>query len=200
MDNKPIIAVDIDEVLTPHFQDLIDWYNKQYGTRLTLANNHPKTPEGWGTESIEEAVKRVQEFFDTEQFRQSEPFNEAKNAAKQLSQKYDLVIITARDTIVEKITRDWISKHFPELFSDVHFAAMYSLDNRAKPKSEIAKMIGVDYLIDDSLEHITSSAAEGIKGLLFGEYPWNQVGELPEGVTRVKDWPEILEYFDGQAQ
>lgn len=194
--NKPMIAVDIDEVLTPHFQDLINWYNLQYGTKLTLTDNHPTDTSNWGTETIIEAVKRVQKFFETEAFKNSQPFAEAKNAVKLLSKNYEMVIITSRDTIIEKLTRDWLDHHFPELFRDAHFAAMYSLDNKARPKAVIAKDIGVEFMIDDSLEHITNAAKLGITGLLFGNYPWNQTDRLPGGVTRVKNWQEVLDYFD----
>lgn len=196
--NKPIIAVDIDEVLTPHFQDLIYWYNNQYGTKLTLANNHPKTVEGWGTNTIEEAVKRVHKFFETESFKNSQPFEEAVSATKRISEHYEMVIVTSRDTLVEQITREWLNDYFPKLFQEVHFTAFYSLNGKARSKASVAKDAGVSYMIDDSLDHIIAAAEMGIKGLLFGNYPWNQAETLPIGVARVKDWQGILEYFENE--
>jgi uncharacterized HAD superfamily protein len=72
------------------------------------------------------------------------------------------------------------------------------LPSQWRPKSEVCIELGVSYLIDDNLTAVTQTSAFGIKALLFGDYPWNQAKELPEGVTRVKNWQEVLEYFDGQ--
>jgi hypothetical protein len=35
--------------------------------------------------------------------------------------------------------------------------------------------------------------------IAFGDYPWHDRGELPEGVVRAKNWKEVLEYFDERA-
>jgi uncharacterized HAD superfamily protein len=196
MSEKPIIAVDIDEVLMPHFQDLINYYNRLYGTRLTLADNHPKDTKGWGTDSREEAIKRVQKFFETDEFKNSQPFEEAMESIKKLAERFTLVIVTSRDGIIEETTRNWLDKHFPQLFHDAHFTGLYSLDGGAKSKAGVAKEIKADYMIDDSFDHISQAAEHGIKGLLFGEYPWNNYQELPNNVVRVKDWHEVLEYFN----
>src|SRR5579872_2112511 len=98
--NKPTIAVDIDEVLMPHFQSLIDWYNGQYGTSLTLAHNHPTDPRPWGTKDISVAVKRVHAFFDTPEFLNSEPYGDSIEVLNKLGKTYELVVITSRDTII----------------------------------------------------------------------------------------------------
>lgn len=198
-ESKTVIAVDIDEVLMPHFQDLADWYNENYGTHLTLANNHPKNTEGWGTDSFEEAVRRVQKFLRSETFKNSQPFEEAKAAIRQLAKKYRMVVITSRDDLVRETTHLWLEKHFKDLFAETHFTAMYSLKGKAKHKADIAKEIGVNYLIDDSLEHIEKAVQVGITGLLFGDYPWQKVELIPKEVIRVKNWDAVLEYFDGRS-
>ena len=190
------IAIDIDEVLLPHFQDLITYYNRLYGTRLTLNDNHPKDVTNWGTDSREVAIRRVQNFFETEEFKNSQPFAEAIEAVRQLSTNFRLIIITSRDTIIEDITRKWLDEHFPELFKEVHFTSMYSLEGAGKSKGVVSKSANVDWLIDGSYEHICDATEQGIKGLLFGDYPWNQQASLPSGVVRVKDWYEVIRYFE----
>lgn len=193
------IAIDIDEVLLPHFQDLITYYNNLYGTNLTLADNHPKDVSRWGTDSRKTAIGRVQKFFETDEFKNSQPFIEAKHAVRELAHNFRLVVVTARDTIIEETTRDWLNQHFNELFQEVHFTSTYSLDGRERSKSDVAKAAQVDWLIDDSYEHILGAAKEGISGLLFGDYPWNQQKKLPENVLRVKDWSEVLSYFASRS-
>jgi len=192
---KKVIAVDIDEVLMPHFQDLINYYNELYGTELTLEDNHPKDSSRWGTKSMEEAVRRVEKFFDTDTFKNSQPFEEAIDAVSILSKQYTLVVITARDDIIEEMTRNWLDRHFQELFKTVHFTSAYNLEGKSRLKSEVAKSVNADYIIDDSFEHIESANKLGIKGLLFGDYPWNHDKVLPDGVIRVNNWDEVLKYF-----
>lgn len=197
-ENKPIIAVDIDEVLVPHFPGLISWYNSEYGTNLTLEHNHPKDSRPWGTENITQAIKRVHKFFDTPAFLNPTPYDDALEALRKLSERYVLVVVTARDTIVEKVTREWLETHFEELFQEAHFTASYNLEGKSQTKADVCLALGAGYLIDDSLDNITGVAEVGIRGLLYGHYPWNQSDRLHEGITRVKDWQEVLEYFDGK--
>lgn len=196
--NKPIIAVDIDEVLAPQFQDLIDWYNKMYGTKLTLADNYPKDPRPWGTNNVEVAVKRVHKFFETDGFKKQQPFQEAKAALKVLNKTYRLVVITGRDNMVKAVTKNWLDRHFTELFAEVHLTAVYSLEGKTQSKAKLMKDLGISYLIDDNLDHVIEAAHEGLKALLFGIYPWNRAEELTENITRVKNWQDVLEYFDNE--
>jgi 5'(3')-deoxyribonucleotidase len=192
---KPIIAVDIDEVLTPHFQGLIDWYNQKHGTNLTLKHNHPTDPRPWGTSDYNTAIKRVQKYFETPGFLNSKPYEESVVALKELQKSFNLVIITGRDNIIEEVTTKWLDKHYGKLFADVRFTARYSLGGREKSKAALLEEIGAEYLIDDALHNCISAVMAGVKALLFGCYPWNETKILPSGITRVKDWQEVLDYF-----
>jgi uncharacterized HAD superfamily protein len=195
--NKPVIAVDCDDVLLPHFENLIDWYNSTYGTNLELADNGNEELGKWGARSIEQAIRNVQAYFETDEFKNAEPMREASTSLLHLKKDYDLIIVTARDTIIEKTTRSWVNEHFTELFEDVHFAAKYSLEGKRRSKAEILRKTGAQYLIDDSLDNIQAALDEGMKAILFGNYPWNQLDTLPDGVVRCADWLAVLEYFDG---
>lgn len=63
-------------------------------------------------------------------------------------------------------------------------------------KGELAKSIGADYIIDDQIKHVLAAAELGIRGILFGDYAWNKADVLPDNVTRVNDWQEVLNYFE----
>ena len=193
---RPIIAIDIDEVLLPHFEGLIAWYNHKYGTDLTLAHNHPSDPRPWGTDSISEAIVRVQGYFQTESFRNEAPFEEAVEAMRRLSDDYELIVITARDVIIEQATRNWLAKNFDQVFREAHFTAHYSLTGMNRSKVDVAKEAGATYFIDDSLTTVLEVANAGIESILFGNYPWNQSKELPANVTRCRDWLAVQEYFN----
>lgn len=193
---RETIAVDIDDVLVPHVEDLITWHNREYGTDMDLVSYHSRDPKDWGSDTIEEAIKRVQKFFVTPDFLEAQPIEEALDALKKLSQRYELIVITARDGIIEEVTREWLDKHFPELFKEAHFTARFNLEGKSLSKADIGKNAGAQYLIDDTLDNVIEASKTGVTALLFGEYPWNQIDELPEGLIRLKDWQEVLEYFN----
>ncbi|HET9722026.1 MAG TPA: hypothetical protein VFP32_03285 [Candidatus Saccharimonadales bacterium] len=198
--SKSIIAVDIDDVLVPHAESLINWYNQKYGTKLTLAHNHSKDPKPWGTKTVEEAIKRVHEYIHSAALFKAKPMRESINVLKELSQTYELAIITGRDTIIEEETRRWLARYYPELFKSTHFTAIYNLEGKARSKADVCSQAEAAYLIDDSLDQAIEVSKRGVMVLLFGDYPWNQAKRLPKGITRVKNWQEVLEYFDGQAR
>lgn len=197
--SREVIAVDIDDVLVPHVQDLLAWHNREYRTNMTPDQYRSRDPKDWGAKTIKDAIQRVQKFFDTPDFLEAEPIAEAAEALEKLNDRYDLVVVTARDTIIEEATRRWLNSHFPSLFKEIRFTARLSIEKIGGAKSTIALTLNAKYLIDDALENAVDAAAAGIKVLLFGIYPWNETDSLPGGVTRVKDWQEVLEYFDGRS-
>lgn len=193
--SKPIIGIDIDEVLMPHFGDLISWYNAQFGTVLTLQDNHPTDPGNWGTDSFEAAVRRVHQFYDTQEFLTSEPFHEAQTALGELASNYELIVVTARDTILETVTTDWLEKHFAELFTQIHFTKHFNLEGKRRDKVEILREEQVKYFIDDSMQNVGLASDADVECILFGSYVWNQADILPINVTRCENWHEVLEFF-----
>ena len=196
---KPIIAVDIDDTLFPHFGDLISWYNANFGTSLTEYDNHPTDPENWGTDDVTVAIKRVQQFFRTEEFKNAKPFDNVQRVLSRLSERYELIVITARDDMIEQTTHKWLRSHFKDVFHEVHFTNNFSLHGKKRAKADIMKGLGVAYLIDDSLEHCSAAAQGGVEAILFGNYDWNQADLLPIGITRCLGWNQVQEYFDGKS-
>lgn len=195
---KPIIAIDIDDTLYEHFGALAQWYNKLYGTQLTLANNHPKGEgelEAWKVDSIEEAVRRVHGFYETVEHKEAVPYDEAVAVMPELAKKFQIVIVTARDTILEEFTHQWLKKHFAGLYDEVHFTSFYSLEGKSRSKQEVLEQVGASYLIDDSLPNCQAAIAAGAVAILFGDYPWNATEDVPAGATRCRNWNEIARYF-----
>lgn len=197
---KSTIAIDIDDTLFDHFKDLTTWYNKKYSTAIELADNHPKSDaelERWKADSIEQAVRRVHEFYDTRQYREAEPYSGALEVLPRIATMFKLVVVTARDMdVLEEFTQEWLKRHFNGLFSSVHFTAQYSLSGKSRTKLDVCRELGATLLIDDSLENCLQMVNDDRKALLFGTYPWNEVLELPSGVMRVRDWYEIERYLN----
>jgi hypothetical protein len=98
-----------------------------------------------------------------------------------------------------------IGRCFPGIFNgDIHYVGIWGsgahiLNKLRQTKAELCRELDIDYLIDDQLKHCIGVAEIGIRALLFGDYSWNQVNQLPKMVTRVKDWAAVLEYFNEQS-
>ncbi len=197
--NKPVIAVDFDDVLTPHHVGLLAWYNKSYGTKLTIANYHGLEPGPWGVRTDSEAILRVQKYFDSTEFKSEQPYDAAGEVLRQLADRYSLIVVTGRDHMIEEATKEWLTEHHPGLFVSIHFTAQYNLEGKSRSKADLVHSERIEYLIEDSLTNLKEVVAVGAKGVLFGDYPWNQTDSLPSGIVRCKDWQAVQEYFDGIA-
>ena len=191
---KPIIAVDMDDVLAQHAEAFVAFSNANYGTKLTKDTYDETWANFWKVE-WEEIERRAKEFHTPEGTFSYAKIEAAEPVLQALRGKYELVIVTARSENVIKATYAWLDKHFPDVFSDVHFVPIW-VPNNTVTKAQICQQIGAEYLIDDVLRHCNLAAQGGIQALLFGDYNWNK-GETEPIVRRVKDWQAVLEYFDG---
>jgi len=126
--------------------------------------------------------------------------SEAVEVLNKLKPDYELIVATARRSAEHMLTRDWIKKHYPAVFKDVHFAGIWDEITEHSPKKTKARLcreLGVDYLIDDQVKHCIGASGVGVKALLYGDYPWNNNTDLPDEIDRVLNWKEIDYYFAG---
>jgi 5'(3')-deoxyribonucleotidase len=198
---KPVIAVDIDEVLMPHFVDLKNYYNRTYGTKLTMAHNHSRDHDIWGAHSYGEVMVRLEKFFATGALEHSLPFASAAPAIKTLGDTYNLYVITSRPHSLHATTRKWLEDHFADLFTGVYFADYGATSTgSAKVKAAAISELNANFLIDDNPDDLTAAADLGIRGVLFGKYPWNRGYRLPQDTFQAKNWPEVVAFFGKLAQ
>lgn len=200
---KKTIAVDIDDVISAQNENMRLYANKKYGHSHTLEDY---LAEGsywgywggvWGV-SDEEQERRVQEYNHSGQLGRQAVVPGAVTAIKKLKERFNLIIITSRSDEHFEETHQWLAKHFKSAFQHVHFASVW--DNGEKTsKANICRAVGAGYLIDDNAEHCNLAAEAGIKPLLFGIYGWNRTEPMHKNVTRVKDWQEVLGYFDAEG-
>lgn len=103
-----------------------------------------------------------------------QPVPHAMDSLLQLKERYELHVVTSRQYAIQDATLAWISRHYPGLFSQVHFGNHYSREGKVRSKPEICKDIGAVLLIDDSLQYAYQCHSADIPVILFGEYAWNQ--------------------------
>lgn len=196
---KPIIAVDLDDVLTNNAQAFADFSNATWGTNLTADDFDEDWNIVWGTE-IEETQRRAELFHSDDVFDGFMHKEDALNVLTKLHKNYTLVIATSRREVVRGITESWLERHYAGLFSGVYFTGFFDgkhgVDALKKTKKDLVIEIGADYLIDDQPKHCFGAAEAGLRAVLFGDYRWNQVARLPKGITRCSNWPEVGQYFD----
>lgn len=186
---KPLIAIDVDDVLAEHNAGLANWHNKNFGTTHTAESYFSEWWADVWQISPELAEQRAQAFHEAREHRNLRPVPGAVAALKTLKQSYDLVVITVRRQLIIDDTAAWLNRHFPELFTAVRFIHFWDAKQKTT-KAEMCQALGARYFIDDSVKHCLQTAEMGIPTLLFGDRSWNQLPALPPGVQRVNNWPE----------
>jgi uncharacterized HAD superfamily protein len=198
---KPIIAFDIDDVLAANAEGFTAFSNEQWGTTLTAEDFSEDWITMWNV-SPEEMLRRSKVFHLSDTVARYKPYTEAIAILERLRATNDLRLVTSRQNALKDHTTLWVTTHFPDLFSDVHYSGIFddgSLTAHKRTKADVLEEIGAEYLIDDQLKHCIAAAERGIKAVLFGDYPWNQADTLPPGVRRCTSWKEVREYFDEQG-
>jgi uncharacterized HAD superfamily protein len=195
---KPVIAVDIDEVLFPLAPTFLNYYNEQSGTSITLDDMtsyylHEVTGEPRDVE-----LAKLEAYIDTEHHINSLPIDGALEAIKKLHARYSLIVVTSRAPFFGEHTKNFLEKHFTGLYDGFYNVHRSDIEHKDISKAQICKEISAIALIDDHLNYVLDAAKHGVECLLFGDYAWNQCEKLPDKVTRVKNWQEVLEHFDAK--
>jgi uncharacterized HAD superfamily protein len=197
--SRETIAVDVDDVVFPFVPPFVKYLGEQ---GIVVTPEHFTTYDLSQIYPIEKskAAKLVAKFVEAQHVL-IDPVPGSVEAIGKLSHRYEVDIMTARDKRFERLTRQWFAQHFPDSIRNIHVIdAHYAAGGSPAAKAEACLRLGVDYLIDDLPIYINEVAKVGVKTLLFGDYAWNRTAELHPSVTRVKNWQEVLEYFDGKAQ
>lgn len=201
--SRETIAVDIDDVAADENGGIREFVNREYGFNHTHEDYLEDGAYMGYWERIwqvdpDKAKEIYDAFVNSPDKASLKVIDGAIEAIDQLKQRYELVVITSREGAAMEVTKPWLEQHFPDTFSRVEFVAAWSKERKVT-KALIGKALGVKYLIDDNATHCNLAAEEGIQALLFGDYGWNRKLELHPNVTRVMNWREVLEYFDGQG-
>lgn len=205
--SKKTIAVDIDEVLARNAKSFVDFSNERWGTNLTVDDYEEDWSNVWGIDDDVEIMRRAELYHNTDTFMGIEHISEAIPVLQELKSRYKLVVLTSRRKSVLRETHDWLDAYFQGVFEDVHFSGIWDKadselsykGNVSMSKADIAKEMGIDYLIDDQPKHAFAVAELGIKTLLFGDYRWSRDLDMPDNVVRVVDWDEVRLFFETEG-
>ncbi|MDB5181687.1 MAG: uncharacterized protein JWP13_450 [Candidatus Saccharibacteria bacterium] len=199
---KKVLAIDVDDVLA---DSTVFWHgevNRRTGAKLEL--DHWLVPgeysryyeRVWEKHGIGHliSIDHIDEYMKQDQS-QIKATPAATKVLKKLAERYELVIVTARNRNQEAATRKWLDKVYPGLVERIYFTRD-PVSQAVRSKGEICAEIGASWLIDDFPGHCKDALANGVKPILYGQYGWHV--DIPEGVVRCKKWQDIESYFDEQ--
>lgn len=205
---KPLIAVDIDDVLTHSAEAVIEFSNTTWNMNLTLESYDEDWRKLWGLspEQEEEMHRRSRVIRRAKVIGEALlPRKDAERVLNLLRKNARVVAVTSRRRAVELVTRRWAEKHLGNAIEEFHFAGIYDDENRKHTtldacinatKHDILNKVRPDYFIDDQPKHCEAALKLGIKTIIFGDYVWNKATELEEqGAVRCGTWRDVELYF-----
>lgn len=183
------IGIDLDQVLADFSAAFDEFHDTHYGTDFRT-----NPPSDFYLSKIldiseEEELDRVRKFYDTHFFLEMKPFPDAVSAIEELSQRYQLFVITSRPEFVEKETKAWIAKYFPDCFTDIILTNHYF--GGTKKKSAVCLENKIDYMVEDMAHYANDCAEAGVPTFLITRL-WNINEKLASNVTRVDNWADIV--------
>lgn len=202
--SKPIIAVDVDDVLVQFVPALCDFAYEKWGENITPENYTEDWSKILKVNDVDMIKRCAAEMFaDFDFYNNMKAVDGAREILPKLAKKFALVPLTSRIAAQKDLTMNWLSSNFGDIFSEVIFSGAYekeSFENGVghavkQAKGDICREIGASYLIDDQPKHVNSAVDCGVVGILFGDYGWNRDAEIVDGVIRVSDWGGVADYF-----
>ena len=196
LSSKPVIALDMDEVLYPFAERIFGHYSEVENSEIdyTTLDDYHSFHKLWGINEFE-TLERVVDFFATDSHDLALPIDGSVAALNRLQTQFRIIIVTARQHIAECATRDWLSTHYGGPIEDVYFCNFFSIDGTPPiSKSSICLAEDAWLFVDDSPRNVDQVADSGVHSLLFGEYTWNQ--QQSPRHRRIGNWVELEAYIN----
>jgi uncharacterized HAD superfamily protein len=166
--NKYVIGLDLDNTLAE--ASIITLAAKEVG----LEEYSDYTPRDWTSSTFPVILRdRINEMYISNKYMcdNLKIIKGSKELIKKLKNKgHKLIIITARYYKLEKKTRSFIKKNFPEI-DEIYFVDPY------ETKKGLFKKFKLDFWIDDAPHEIMNSILLGIKSFMISnettKYNWH---------------------------
>lgn len=208
--DRPLICVDLDDVLSQSNRVVAEWHNAAYGTNMTLDDFYYyyywRNPY-WG--APDETFRKVEEFYKTPRLYEAPPVPGALEGVTALKERgFRLVVVTARQQQELPRTEEWIDKYFTGIFEEIICTGMSQetlADETAMmtklSKADVCKKLGAVLMIDDSLENALKCAHADPPQpiLLFGEYQWNKHKAVYKNVKDEMSYDERVKKEGGDG-
>lgn len=186
-----LIGVDMDDVLVDFVSAYIKYHNESYNTNITKEEVYTYNLWEVFKEPKATSIKKLDDFYNTDYFKNIRPVIGAIDHVDRLKKNNEIIIITSRPIKIREETERWLNKYLSGKFSRLYFAYNhYIKEGEAGKKSEICTSLGINILIEDSLEYATECALKNIRVMLF-DRPWNKSKDL-KNISRVYSWKEVL--------
>ncbi len=184
------IGVDIDDVLVDALPHFLAAFNAAFGTAVPLEEADWDLFRAFP--DIPAVARRAfWRRLEDERFLFQRPVKpEAAEAVRRLrASGHDLFLVTGRLPWHRAPTLQWlVSQGLGDVFADL--LVKQPRLRREKHKQEAAAALRLDAFVED--ERRTAEALLTLPLTVFLlDRPWNR-GPAPPGLTRVRDWPEIL--------
>lgn len=190
------IGVDVDDVLAESLPGYLEAFQRRFGHEVKIEEaaweifrRYPEisATQMWGFFSELEAS----DFLGTRPL-----YPEAVEAVRTLSSSgHRLFVVTGRLSQHREHTRRLLER--AGLLGVFEELAHRDGEPAPEYKTRMVRQLRLDLLIEDELHVALAVAVVPIPVLLF-DRPWNR-GELPTGITRVRDWSQVLHQVAGQA-
>jgi len=197
---KSVIACDLDDVLFDFAKPLINYSNQVLGQNIKYKDVFSYNLDEVFDCSYDKSVKIVQDFCATDTFLNLPLFPDSKNALNYLSEKYEIIFITARHGLAEELTKLQIEKNLTGLngySQNIFFTRQYQNKEPKIPKSEVCKNENARLIIEDNFENSQDCSSKGIPAIIFRR-PWNEkyLKQKHKDIYPVKTWKQALELVE----
>ena len=193
--NKPILAVDVDDTIGHLMESLSSFYNSTYDEpHFSVDDYHTLEFQQIWKGTREECDEKVEQYYKSGYLEKICPIQHAHAVLTKLKEHFELHVVTARPHNVRDATIVWVNTNFDNIFTEFHFGNLYGLEGPRRKKSEICKTIGAVALIDDSAGYAHDCANSDIPVILFGNYAWNNSAADHELILRARDWHEVHDH------
>jgi hypothetical protein len=210
MSFKPVIAVDVDEVLGGFLDALCSHVNSAgfagvASSAAIAGSGSDAQPRRWQRDDFfsyhfddvwrvgeATASATVASFFDGPHFAALAPLPGAREVLERHRATYRFVVCTSRSLNIEAKTRAWIGEHYPAIFDDVLFGSAYGHGPK-RTKREMCASVGAIALIDDNISYALDAAPVVTHSVLFGRYGWNTSTppDVPGNLVRLESWGAV---------
>ncbi len=190
---KPIIAIDLDEVIC----DTVGAF-KQYAKDILQIELKIEKPEDYNwVNSLKkpqaEVSKIVKDYHNSYYSDNAKPVLNSLQVLENLSKKFDFIVITSRLRSTYDKTKTWVDKNFPNLFTDIFYSANLDSGEPGKSKEQICLEQGVTALVEDRAGYLEGFEDKSINLFLLN-CTWSN-GQNSDKYTIVSNWLELEKHL-----